>query len=129
MSEAGIYTVTLTLLANGCQDSASIELIDFCPQDSVFFPNAFTPDGDLVNDRFGGFAESIGTFQLAVFNRWGVEVFRSEELDEHWNGRLSNGELAPGGMYGYRAVWRPLAEDGVTNLQFREKVGTVTLIR
>lgn len=129
LSEAGIYTVTLTLLANGCQDSASIELIDFCPQDSVFFPNAFTPDGDLVNDRFGGFAESIGTFELAVFNRWGVEVFRSEELDEHWNGRLPNGELAPGGMYGYRAVWRPLAEDGVTNLQFREKVGTVTLIR
>jgi len=129
LSEAGIYTVTLTLLANGCQDSASIELIDFCPQDSVFFPNAFTPDGDLVNDRFGGFAESIGTFQLAVFNRWGVEVFRSEELDSHWNGRLPNGELAPSGMYGYRAVWRPLAEDGVTNLQFREKVGTVTLIR
>jgi gliding motility-associated-like protein len=129
LSEAGIYTVTLTLLANGCQDSASIELIDFCPQDSVFFPNAFTPDGDLVNDRFGGFAESIGTFQLAVFNRWGVEVFRSEELDAHWNGRLPNGELAPSGMYGYRAVWRPLAEDGVTNLQFREKVGTVTLIR
>ena len=58
-----------------------------------------------------------------------MEVFRSEELDEHWNGRLPNGELAPGGMYGYRAVWRPLAEDGVTNLQFREKVGTVTLIR
>ena len=129
LAEAGVYTVILTLLANGCQDSASIELIDFCPQDSVFFPNAFTPDGDLVNDHFGGFAESIGTFQLAVFNRWGVEVFRSELLDERWNGRLSNGEPASAGMYGYRAVWRPLAEDGVSYLQFREKVGTVTLIR
>ena len=129
LSDAGVYTVTMTLLANGCQDSASIELIDFCTQDSVFFPNAFTPDGDLVNDRFGGFAESIGTFQIAVFSRWGAEVFRSEDLEERWNGRMPNGELAPAGMYGYRAVWRPLAEDGVTFLQFREKVGTVTLIR
>ena len=129
LSEAGVYSVTLTLLANGCQDSASIELVDFCPQDSVFFPNAFTPDGDLINDRFGGFAEAIGTFQLAVFSRWGVEVFRSDALDQRWNGRLPNGELAPSGMYGYRAVWRPLGEDGVSVLQFREKVGTVTLIR
>lgn len=129
LTEAGIYTITLTLIANGCQDSASIELIDFCPQDSVFFPNAFTPDGDLVNDRFGGFAESIGSFELAVFNRWGIEVFRSEALEERWNGRLPNGEIAPGGMYGYRAVWRPLAEDGVSFQQYREKVGTVTLIR
>ena len=45
LSEPGVYSVTLTLLANGCQDSASIELIDFCLQDSVYFP-AFTPDGD-----------------------------------------------------------------------------------
>ena len=92
-------------------------------------PNAFTPDGDLVNDRFGGFAEAIGTFQIAVFSRWGAEVFRSEDLEMRWNGRMPNGELAPAGMYGYRAVWRPLAEDGVSFLQFREKVGTVTLIR
>ena len=52
VGRAYVYSVTLTLLANGCQDSASIELIDFCLQDSVYFPTAFTPDGDLVNDRF-----------------------------------------------------------------------------
>ena len=129
LSEPGTYSVTLTLLANGCQDSASIELIDFCLQDSVYFPTAFTPDGDLVNDRFGGVAEGIGSFELTVYNRWGIEVFRSEALEERWNGRLQNGELAPGGLYAWRAVWRPLAADGVSFRAYQEKVGSVTLIR
>ena len=129
LSEPGVYSVTLTLLANGCQDSASIELIDFCLQDSVYFPTAFTPDGDLVNDRFGGFAEGIGSFELSVYNRWGIEVFRSEDLEERWNGRLQNGELAPGGLYAWRAVWRPLAADGESFRAYQEKVGAVTLIR
>ncbi len=127
--EEGVYTVTLTLLANGCQDSASISLIDFCQQDSVYFPTAFTPDGDLVNDRFGGFAEAVTAYELVVFSRWGSEVFRSEVLDDRWNGRLANGELAPGGLYGFRAVWKPILEDGVTSGGYREKVGSVTLIR
>lgn len=129
LSEAGVYSVTLTLLANGCQDSASIEVIDFCPQDSVYFPTAFTPNGDLVNDRFGGFARGIGQFEMWVFNRWGHEVFRSESIEEQWNGRLSNGELAPGGMYFYRSVWSPLAADGVSLRSIQEKLGSVVLIR
>ena len=129
LSQEGTYTLTLTLLANGCQDSASINLVDFCQQDSVYFPSAFTPNGDLVNDRFGGFAESVTGFELMVFNRWGIPVFRSESIDDRWNGRLDNGELAPGGLYGYRAVWRPLLDDGVTSGGYLEKVGSVTLIR
>jgi len=129
LAQEGSYTLTLTLLSNGCQDSASISLVDFCQQDSVYFPTAFTPDGDLVNDRFGGYAESVTNYELVVFNRWGAEVFRSVALEERWNGRLENGELAPGGLYGFRAVWRPLLEDGVSSGAYQEKVGAVTLIR
>ena len=129
LSSEGVYTVTLTLLSNGCQDSASIVLTDFCQQDSVYFPSAFTPDNDLVNDDFGGFAEAVGSYQLVVFNRWGIEVFRSEDLALRWDGRLASGEPAPGGLYGFRAVWRPLREDGESFGGFLEKVGSVTLIR
>ena len=129
LANEGVYTVTLTLLSNGCQDSASISMVDFCQLDSVYFPTAFTPDEDGVNDEFGGFAESVATYELVVFSRWGDEVFRSEELDFRWDGRLANGEWAPFGLYGYRAVWRPLLEDGVSAGGFLEKVGSVTLIR
>ena len=129
LSTEGVYSVTLTLLSNGCQDSASITLTDFCQQDSVYFPSAFTPDDDSVNDEFGGYSEAVGSYQLVVFNRWGIEVFRSEDLGFRWDGRLESGELAPGGLYGYRAVWRPLRDDGTSFGGFLEKVGAVTLIR
>lgn len=129
LSSEGLYTVTLTLLSNGCQDSASITLTDFCQQDSVYFPSAFTPDDDSVNDDFGGYSEAVGSYQLVVFNRWGIEVFRSDDLGRRWDGRLESGELAPGGLYGFRAVWRPLRDDGESIGGFLEKVGAVTLIR
>jgi len=129
LSEAGTYSVTLTLLVNGCQDSASIELIDFCPQDSVYFPTAFTPDGDMVNDFFGGYGDAIGLFELSIFNRWGFQVFHAESLDNRWDGSLPSGALAPGALYAFRAVWRPLDQDGVTLRALREKVGSFTLIR
>jgi len=129
LSSEGVYTVTLTLLSNGCQDSASITLTDFCQQDSVYFPTAFTPDDDSVNDDFGGFSEGVGSYQLVVFNRWGIEVFRSDDLGLRWDGRLESGEWAPGGLYGFRAVWRPLRNDGESVGGFLEKVGAVTLIR
>jgi len=129
LSEAGTYTVTLTLLANGCQDSASIELIDFCPQDSVYFPTAFTPDGDLINDVYGGYGDAIGVFELSIFNRWGFEVFYSEDIEDRWDGSLPSGDMAPAALYAFRAVWRPLDEDGVNLRAFREKVGSFTLIR
>ena len=77
----------------------------------------------------GGFAEAVGSYQLVVFNRWGIEVFRSEDLALRWDGRLASGEPAPGGLYGFRAVWRPLREDGESFGGFLEKVGSVTLIR
>ena len=129
LSAEGSYTVTLTLNSNGCQDSASIAVVDFCQQDSVYFPSAFTPNEDDINDGFGGYAEAVAGFELVIFNRWGFEVYRSEDLQERWNGRLESGELAPGGLYGYRAVWRPLLDDGISSGAYREKVGSVTLIR
>ena len=128
LSAEGSYTVTLTLNSNGCQDSASIAVVDFCQQDSVYFPSAFTPNEDDINDGFGGYAEAVAGFELVIFNRWGFEVYRSEDLQERWNGRLESGELAPGGLYGYRAVWRPLLDDGISSGAYREKVGSVTLI-
>lgn len=129
LATEGMYSLTLTLLSNGCQDSASISLVDFCAQDSVYFPTAFTPDGDQVNDDFGGHAESVDAYELVVFNRWGFEVFRSASLDDRWDGNLQSGEAAPGGLYAYRAVWRPFLDDGVTSGGYLEKVGSVTLIR
>ncbi|MBO9155429.1 Calx-beta domain-containing protein [Chitinophaga sp. GCM10012297] len=53
----------------------------------LLFPNAFTPNGDGKNERFiiGGL-EKYQSAQLQVFNRWGGQVYRSNDYRNDWNG-------------------------------------------
>ncbi len=58
----------------------------FEPPFELFLPNAFTPDGDGVNDIFKAEGIFVKTFELRVFDRWGNLVFQSNSLDEGWDG-------------------------------------------
>ncbi len=66
-------------------------------------PNAFTPNGDGLNDYFsikGIPRENITLFNLQIFNRWGQLVFTAHDIDQSWNGlMLGTGEPCPGGVY------------------------------
>ncbi len=104
--------------------SATIKIIE---QYTFAVPNAFTPNNDGKNDKFGIISPSIlPVFKLSIFNRWGQLVFSSEDQNEYWDG-THNGESSPMGVY----IWK-------TNYQYRtegkgsevhEEMGTVTLIR
>lgn len=78
--------------SNGCADTAAITVI----ADSMVIPNIFTPNGDGKNDVFKikGLDAYPGS-QLIIFNRWGNEVYRSDNYLNNWNG--SN--LAEGTYY------------------------------
>jgi len=122
-------SIIVTHLQSACTDSVTMNVVDFCPSDSVFFPTAFTPNEDQVNDFFGGYGEGIGTFQLLVYNRWGEQMFAGETLNAHWDGMDKGGKPALPGAYMWRASYRPLI-DGVGNEgRWLEQFGTVILIR
>jgi gliding motility-associated-like protein len=71
--------------ANGCVDSlSSFILIE--SDGTITLPNIFTPNGDGDNDRFVPFEAFPGNWILTIFNRWGVEVFATENLSQGWNG-------------------------------------------
>ena len=68
-------------------------------------PNAFTPNGDSMNDNFGFAAEendvvNFTSYKMTIFNRWGQEVFATTSIDEKWDGRIS-GENAVSEVYLY----------------------------
>ena len=89
---------------------------------SVVFPNAFTPNGDHKNDVFRPVTQGhhkIHTFRIA--NRWGVQVFESNNIDGAWDGTF-NGEPQDMGVYYYYIKYDC---DGRTI----EEKGEVTLIR
>lgn len=88
----------------------------------LYYPSAFTPNGDAVNDRFvipGVFVES---FQLDIFNRWGIKIFSTDNIDEGWDGTY-NGASVPEGVYTY--VVSGIGFSG----QLIERAGTITVIR
>ncbi len=70
----------------------------------IYIPNAFSPNGDGVNDYFSlglsSYCEDGGAFEIKIFNRWGGEVFSSEDLLFRWDG-TTNDEASHFGVYAY----------------------------
>ncbi|MFM1915043.1 MAG: hypothetical protein RLZZ531_712 [Bacteroidota bacterium] len=124
--EAGSYLVSL-LVSNelGCLDSTSqVIVIEHDPV--VFIPNAFTPDGDGLNNEFTAiFPEKmkLASFEMYIYDRWGELVFFSENPKIGWDGSLA-GYDAPDGVYTYVVNYKEL---GYVN-KF-QVTGSVSLVR
>ncbi|NND95043.1 MAG: T9SS type B sorting domain-containing protein [Flavobacteriales bacterium] len=69
---------------HGCTDSASIS-IQAPP--TLYVPTSFSPNDDGINDLFKVYAEGVVDFKLIIFDRWGQEVFVTEDVNQSWNGR------------------------------------------
>ena len=114
------YRLTVTS-DDGCQSSGTIKVIIYHP---LKMPNAFTPNGDGLNDLFRippVTTQNIQTF--SVFNRWGQLLFRTKDSGAGWDG-FYNGQLQPPGTY----VWEIQYQDGLSKKTELAR-GTVELVR
>jgi gliding motility-associated-like protein len=96
----GVHLITVEDAA-GCSSEAFAAMVGESSEECLKIPNAFTPNGDGVNDRWG--IENIHLMPYAriqVFNRWGQVVFETISDNEIWDGTFSNGDL-PAGTYVY----------------------------
>ncbi len=107
----------------GCTDTTMHQIV-INPEFSFFIPNAFSPNGDGLNDYFGAKGMGIEVYELMIFDRWGNLIFYSDELDKTWDGKANQGaEKAQQDTY----VWKVKLTD-----VFRKKhnyIGTVSIIR
>lgn len=62
----------------------------------IYVPDAFTPNGDGINDDLRIYGVPEGTYFLQVFNRWGEQVYQSDNPNQFWNGESDNGEKLSG---------------------------------
>lgn len=110
--------------SNGCRDT-SIQTLMLEPNLSVYFPSAFTPDDDGINDCFEVKSDgsALEGYSLEIYDRWGKPVFETTDLNACWDGTL-NGELLPLGMYPIK-----LRIYTSTLNSFEEYTGRVYLIR
>lgn len=103
-NESGTFTIELSIsFVNGTDtiaytmDEAFTVTIS---ESKLEFPNAFSPNGDGVNDVFkakDGY-QSIISFEAKVFNRWGKKLYEWNDLDGGWDGK-SGGSDVPDGAY------------------------------
>jgi gliding motility-associated-like protein len=126
----GMYSVGMESLF-GCtgRDSIYIKLIsDEIPSNNIFIPNAFSPDGDGLNDTFMAIATSdyIQKFHMLIFDRWGGQIFKSNDIMLGWDGTM-HGKPLPGGMYTYKITYSIYPSFGDYSEQVR--LGTVMMVR
>ncbi len=94
----GSYYVAAGNQCGTVADTVEVAIV-FC---DIWVPDAFTPNGDGLNDIFKavGSLGQLSEFELAVFNRWGQVVFRTQDPIVGWDGRF-NGSEQPVGTYTY----------------------------
>jgi len=124
---AGAYPVTLiSTNINGCTDTLMKRVV---VKDEIlwYIPNSFTPNEDGINDVWKpvGVTLDATNYKLTIFDRWGVQVFTTTDLDQGWNGSKS-----AGGYYVDAGVYTYLIK--VTSATTEEKfefTGSVTVVR
>ncbi len=90
----------------------------------VYTANAFTPDGDGLNDTYipvEAYVSSDG-YSFSVYDSWGAQIFAATDPKKGWDGS-SNGTASPEGVYLYIVKYKVMGET------YEEKRGTITLIK
>ncbi len=89
-TQVGAYLVTLyTINQYGCADTA-IGTIRVEQGFNFYVPNAFTPNGDGVNDTFRGLGTSFKTYELWIYNRWGRQIYYTNDYEKPWDGSMDD---------------------------------------
>ena len=116
----GTYWVTAENICGSKTDT--IHVYDHC-KFPIYFPTAFTPNGDGVNDVLRVPVANKNKFRrLSIYNRWGQLVFYTTTTDAGWDGKF-NGLAQATGVYVYFLEMETLAGEKVN------QKGTVALIR
>lgn len=124
-ADTGCHELQLIVINKyGCTDTLNSQV---CVEMEFEFyaPNAFTPNGDGINEVFLPMATAIdeSEYELLIFDRWGREIFKTTKWGEGWNGKVIDGsKKAPEDTY----VWLVKVHDIQKN--FHQFVGRVSLI-
>jgi gliding motility-associated-like protein len=117
------YYVTLTN-RQGCssRDSVLITLEENKTCGNIFVPNAFSPNGDNIDDIEYVYGGCIEALDFKIFDRWGNLVFETTDPTKGWNGTW-NGQPMNSGVYDYTLV--AVQSNGKST----DQKGCITLVR
>jgi len=118
-------TSLIAISARGCKDTTEA-LIKIKEEFTFYAPDAFTPDFDGKNETFKVFGNGIDNdnFLLQIYDRWGMPMFESTDINIGWDGKVNNSnKVAQVASYQWICVYKD------TNGIEHEKSGSVSLVR
>lgn len=121
LNQIAVYRITAVANQAGIVSSVS-NTLTIIKDPNLFYPTAFTPNNDGLNDVFNVFGQFITSFEMRIFNRWGEMMYVTDDLEKGWDGHFK-GTLMPEGTYVFRATI--VDQAGRTF----ERSGTVVLLR
>ena len=124
----GIFTFDVVRWDNGCVSLPSTfnVTLELCPQDLIYIPNTFTPDGNEHNQTFAPvFTSGFDPydFNMKIFNRWGEIVWETNDCKSTWDGTYNNSKC-PDGSYIWVVRFGMVKTDGK-----KEFSGNLTIIK
>ncbi len=120
----GSYNVEVTSY-EGCKSTDTVQILwGGAP---FYLPNAFTPNGDGLNDTFGPIPryDYVNRYHMSIFNRWGQMIFETTDINQGWAGSYQGSPVMMG-AYVYRIVYEEFSNHPMES-KFVE--GTVMLVR
>jgi gliding motility-associated-like protein len=123
VKQAGDYYVVVEDY-RGCKGDDDSKVARLCGFD-FHIPNAFTPNGDGLNDIFKPTALDILDVRFEIFNAWGERVFMTSNPQQGWDGTYK-GKPSPQGIYLYKISFKGYSNKLLRNYNFK---GNLSLLR
>jgi len=121
IDESGYYELTVTNACGTQTDNVTINILPYACE--IFVPNAFSPNGDILNEVF----KPLGFFEftdMTIFNEYGEVLFYTDKEDTGWDGTYL-GNKVQSGTYYYHIRYQ-LPENG--SMSKKQAAGSVLLI-
>ena len=123
-----IFNSCLIKLYNKKMWDSTIKIIRIDDEYALYVPNAFSPNGDGVNETF--FAKGVGIkdFKMYIFDRWGNLLYEANNIKPNdkntaWYGTDKRGKNVDTGVYVY------YIEGYCTNNEKVTLTGNISLLR
>ncbi len=123
--EGGVYALEVTDMW-GCMGNDTILIDARCPA-LLEMPNAFSPNGDQVNDVFEPMGQYILEIDLKIYDRWGQQIYTTRQLPGRWMGKNEQGSGAAEGVYFWTVEWEGFTQEGERIRKHQR--GSVWLVR
>jgi gliding motility-associated-like protein len=124
----GMFTLSVVNYSNGCVSNPqqTVITVSLCPDELIYIPNTFTPDGNEHNQYFKPVITSgvdVYQYHMIIYNRWGEIIWETFDPSSSWDGTYNNLKC-PDGSYNW------ILRFGVPkNDEIKQYHGSIQLIR